>query len=91
MDAIVIFLILFAAITGIFAPHFFGLGAFEFLRWAPVVGDAAPGLLDIISAVWGGFISLVAFLTFNIPGLQIVTAVYDALLAWVIIKGLVRG
>lgn len=92
MDAIVIFLIVFAAITGFFAPHWFtNIGVLTFLRYAPAVGSAAPGVLDVLGYIWNGAISLIAFMVFNIPGLEILTAIYDALLAWVIIKGLIRG
>jgi hypothetical protein len=90
IDSLFFALLVFSAVVSFFAPHFFqNFGVLTFARYAPVEPDALA-ILNILGYLWNGFLSLLALMIFNIPGLQVVSVIYDALAAWVTIR-FIRG
>lgn len=88
MDSLVIFLVVFSAVVLFFAPHFYtNIGVLNFARY---VAGAAPSLLDILGYIWNGLVSIIALMIFNIPGLELISVIFDALVAWVAIS-FIRG
>jgi hypothetical protein len=88
IDSIFVWLISFAGVSSIFVPYFFGAGNYSFAVIALPTGEAA--WLVWFANFWNGFISILALLSFQIPGVELLSALYVALTIWTIVR-LVRG